>query len=66
MRRACLIMGMACGIALSPLTSAAEEEGAAAATPRVEGRAEAEKEKKASATEKREDEKKNQEPSCDN
>ena len=65
MRRAWLIMGMASGIALSPLNSAAEE-GAAPATPQAESRAEAEKEKKASAGEKREDEKKSQEPSCDN
>ncbi len=68
----CLILGLMCALALSPLSLAAEEEPSPAApqteskTATEEGKAAAEKEKKEPSGEKREGEKKNQEPSCDN
>jgi hypothetical protein len=72
MKDFCLILGLVCGLALSPLSRAAEE-GAPPVAPQTESKAAteedkaaAEKEKKEPSGEKREGEKKNQEPSCDN
>lgn len=72
MKDFCLILGLMCGLALSPLSLAAEEEPSPVApqteskAATEEGKAAAEKEKKEPSAEKREGEKKNQEPSCEN